>query len=63
MCFLLVFFDTLFTPIDICLCPVFLKPVQKRRGIIAVATKANIALLTTATHLAFTHIATFMGRY
>jgi len=45
------FFDTLFTPIDIWLLnPIFLKPVQIRRLIIAVATKANIALLTTATY-------------
>jgi hypothetical protein len=45
------FFDTLFTPIDIgVLYSVFLKPVQIGRLIIAVATKANIALLTTATY-------------
>jgi hypothetical protein len=51
------FFDTLLTPIDIgFLNTIFLKPVQKGRLIIAVATKANIALLTTATLIAFTHI-------
>jgi len=52
------FFDTLFTPIDIgFLNTIFLKPVQIGRGIIAVATKANIALLTTATLLTFADIA------
>jgi hypothetical protein len=52
------FFDTLFTPIDIWLFyAVLFKPVQKGRLIIAVATKANIALLTTATLIAFTDIA------
>lgn len=51
------FFDTFLTPIDIgFLNTFFLKPVQKSRLIIAVATKANIALLTTATLLAFTDI-------
>jgi hypothetical protein len=51
------FFYTLLTPIDIWLFyAVFLKPVQKSRGIIAVATKANIALLTTATFLTLAHI-------
>jgi hypothetical protein len=58
------FFYTLLTPIDIWLFyAVFLKPVQKSRGIIAVATKANIALLTTATLLAFTHITPEMRVY
>ena len=52
------FFDTLFTPIDIWLFyAVLFKPVQKSRLIIAVATKANIALLTTATLIAFADIA------
>lgn len=51
------FFDTLFTPIDIWfLNPIFLKPVQIGRLIIAVATKANIALLTTATLLTLADI-------
>jgi len=51
------FFDTLLTPIDIWfLNTIFLKPVQIGRLIIAVATKANIALLTTATLLTFTDI-------
>lgn len=51
------FFDTLFTPIDIWLLySIFLKPVQIRRLIIAVATKANIALLTTATYRTLANI-------
>jgi len=52
------FFYTFLTPIDIWLFnTIFLKPVQIGRGIIAVATKANIALLTTATLIAFADIA------
>ena len=51
------FFYTLFTPIDIWLFyAVLFKPVQIGRLIIAVATKANIALLTTATLLTLAHI-------
>lgn len=51
------FFDTLLTPIDIWLFySVLFIPVQKGRLIIAVATKANIALLTTATHRTFADI-------
>lgn len=58
------FFDTLFTPIDIWLFyAVLFKPVQIRRLIIAVATKANIALLTTATYRTLTNITTEMRVY
>jgi len=58
------FFDTLFTPIDIWLFyAVLFKPVQIRRLIIAVATKANIALLTTATYRTFAYITPEMRVY
>jgi hypothetical protein len=58
------FFYTLLTPIDIgFLYSIFLKPVQKSRLIIAVATKANIALLTTATLDAFADITPEMRVY
>jgi hypothetical protein len=49
--FLLMLLNTFFAPIDIfILNSIMLIPVQIVRPIIAVATKANIALLTTATH-------------
>ena len=58
------FFDTLLTPIDIWLFyAVLFKPVQIGRLIIAVATKANIALLTTATLLTLTNITPEMRVY
>ena len=58
------FFYTLLTPIDIWLFyAVLFKPVQIRTIIIAVATKANIALLTTATLIAFADIAEEMRVY
>jgi ABC-type Co2+ transport system permease subunit len=57
-------FYTSLTPIHIWLLySIFLKPAQEHRTFIAVATKANIALLTTATQVAFTYITTKMRVY